>query len=107
MLFSSSLTPRRFERKSYQCKTIIFEWDLSHEATIHEISGGGAFVSSSKFIDKGKFITLRIALPNSSSKSTILGKVVHHNETKGRKGMGVEFVDIQASAQNALVQFTR
>lgn len=79
----------------------------------NDLSEGGLFIETEQPLQKGSKLNLRFTLPNLDKVFEITGKVAWVNQVpkhdskpvKGRPGMGVQFVNMEAEDKAALEKY--
>jgi hypothetical protein len=98
---------RQFPRAPLSGAVKFYEWNRAMHAEASEISGAGIFLKTAEALPEGSLLTLRVSIPGLSAAFTVLGKVVR--TVRGGlfrpAGLGVRFIDIQASARASILQY--
>ncbi len=75
---------------------------------VENVSQGGMFLSSSRRFTPGMALRLSFTLPTSETSIRALGEVVRCEEIdEGTHGMGIQFIEMSASARGILEDFLR
>jgi uncharacterized protein (TIGR02266 family) len=100
---------REYPRAPYTEPVKFFEWSTAREARATEIGGGGVFLRTAEPSAEGTILTLRLKLPGETGAFTVLGKVVRAVRPASGSlrdgGMGVVFLDIQASHRDRILAY--
>lgn len=108
MSTSGNPSGRKHLRAPFAAEVRYFDWNEPHVAQSSELSAGGIFLRTEAPVAEGRLLTLRLALPGAGA-FTVLARVVRtvHGGMLRPAGMGLSFVDIAASARDAIDAFVR
>jgi uncharacterized protein (TIGR02266 family) len=98
---------RRYPRAPLSGTVKFYDWNRPLQADASEISGDGLFLKTSIPLPEGALVTLRLSIPGLTQAFTVLGKVVRtvRGGMLRPAGMGVQFVDIPASARQHIQHY--
>jgi len=101
---------RLFERVEVTIQCSVKMNDKEYPATIHSLSGTGAFVELEHHVVRGDLLEMKFALPPLTDAISVrAGAVIWYGSLKenGPTGAGVQFLTISAESQNRVSEYVQ